>query len=80
MLVNIEMQNTVCAKKKKKKKKKLQKMIKGANVNIVNIGYVNMLKYEEEYVTLLTDMQKLIINIRKIMIKIKYHQVVNIGT
>ena len=47
----------------KKKKKKLQKMIKDANVNIVTIGYVNMLKYEEEYVTLLTDMQKLIINI-----------------
>ena len=66
--------------KKKKKKKKLQKMIKDANVNIVTIGYVNMLKYEEKYVTLLTDMQKLIINIWKIMIKIKYHQVVNIGT
>ena len=49
--------------KKKKKKKILQKMIKDANVNIVTIGYVNMLKYEEEYVTLLTDMQKLIINI-----------------
>ena len=60
MLVNIEMQNTVYATKKKKK---LQKMIKDANVNIVTIGYVNMLKYEEEYVTLLTDMQKLIINI-----------------
>ena len=32
--------------KKKKKKKKLQKMIKDANVNIVTIGYVNMLKNE----------------------------------
>ena len=45
MLVNIEMQNTVYAKKKKKKKI-LQKMIKDANVNIVTIGYVNMLKNE----------------------------------
>ena len=44
MLVNIEMQNTVYAKKKKKKN--LQKMIKDANVNIVTIGYVNMLKNE----------------------------------
>ena len=33
-------------KKKKKKKKILQKMIKDANVNIVTIGYVNMLKNE----------------------------------
>ena len=31
---------------KKKKKKNLQKMIKDANVNIVTIGYVNMLKNE----------------------------------
>ena len=46
MLVNIEMQNTVYEKKKKKKKKILQKMIKDANVNIVTIGYVNMLKNE----------------------------------
>ena len=49
MLVNIEMQNTVYAKKKKKKKKKkkiLEKMIKDANVNIVTIGYVNVLKNE----------------------------------
>ena len=30
----------------KKKKKILQKMIKDANVNIVTIGYVNMLKNE----------------------------------
>ena len=36
----------ICKKKKKKKKKILQKMIKDANVNIVTIGYVNMLKNE----------------------------------
>ena len=61
-----------------------QAALKKAEVNLELLIDIEMLlmmekELEKEYVTQFIDMQKLMINIRKIMIKTKNHCILNIG-